>query len=181
MLFNKPFFMPFLNVEIKARCNNPENIRRYLLNNKAEFKGVDEQSDTYFNVPNGRLKLREGNIENNLIFYERTNQSGPKNSHFNLVKVEDAKGLKEVLTKSNGVKVVVKKKREIYYISNVKFHIDEVPGLGSFVEIEAGNVFIDLSQKELKEQCDFYIQEFAIQPGELVEVSYSDMLLEKII
>ena len=169
--------MPFLNVEIKARCTNPENIRRYLLTNEAEFKGVDKQSDTYFNVPNGRLKLREGNIENNLIFYERTNQSGPKNSHFNLVKVEDARGLKEVLTKSNGVKVVVKKKREIYYISNVKFHIDEVPGLGSFVEIEAGNVFVDLSQKELKDQCNFYLKEFEIKPEDLIEVSYSDMLM----
>ena len=91
---------------------------------------MDEQTDTYFNVPNGRLKLREGNIENNLIFYERSNQAGPKNSHFHLVKIEDAKGLKEVLAKSMGVKVVVKKKREIYYINNVKFHIDEVPGLG---------------------------------------------------
>ncbi|MEP7372939.1 MAG: class IV adenylate cyclase [Chitinophagaceae bacterium] len=170
--------MPFLNVEIKARCKTSESIRQYLLTNKAEFKGTDEQSDTYFNVPNGRLKLREGNIENNLIFYERTNQSGPKNSHFNLVKVEDVKGLKEVLTKSNGVKVVVKKKREIYYISNVKFHIDEVPGLGSFVEIEAGNVFVDLSQKELKEQCDFYLQEFKIETEDLIDISYSDMLLE---
>jgi adenylate cyclase, class 2 len=169
--------MPFLNVEIKARCKNPETIRRYLLTKKANFKGTDEQSDTYFNVPNGRLKLREGNIENNLIFYERINQSGPKNSHFNLVKVEDARGLKEVLTKSNGVKVVVKKKREIWYISNVKFHIDEVPGLGSFVEIEAGNVFIDLSQEELKGQCDFYMKEFEIKPEDLVEVSYSDLLM----
>jgi adenylate cyclase, class 2 len=170
--------MPFLNVEIKARCHNPENIRRYLLTHKAEFKGTDEQSDTYFNVPNGRLKLREGNIENNLIFYERTNQSGPKNSHFNLVKVEDAQGLKEVLTKSNGVKVIVKKTREIYYINNVKFHIDEVPGVGSFVEIEAGNVLVDLSQHELKQQCDFYLQEFKIRPEDLIEVSYSDMLMD---
>jgi predicted adenylyl cyclase CyaB len=75
------------------------------------------------------------------------------------------------------VKVVVKKKREIWYISNVKFHIDEVPGLGSFVEIEAGNVFIDLSQEELKGQCDFYMKEFEIKPEDLVEVSYSDLLM----
>jgi predicted adenylyl cyclase CyaB len=171
--------MEFLNVEIKAICHNPESIRQYLLSNGAVLKGTDEQTDTYFNVSNGRLKLREGNIENNLIFYERTNQAGPKNSHFHLVKVEDARGLKEVLTKSNGIKAVVKKKREIYYISNVKFHIDEVPGLGSFVEIEAGNVLAGLSQKELKEQCDFYLREFSIKPGDLVEVSYSDMLLAK--
>ena len=70
---------------------------------------MDEQTDTYFNVSNGRLKLREGNIENNLIFYERDNQAGPKNSRFHLVKIEDAMGLKDVLAKSNGIKTVVTK------------------------------------------------------------------------
>lgn len=171
--------MSFLNVEIKAICNDPLFIRKYLVANKADFKGTDEQTDTYFSVPNGRLKLREGNIENNLIFYERTNQAGPKQSHFNLVKVEDAKGLKEVLIKSIGIKVVVQKKREIFYIDNVKFHIDEVPGLGSFVEIEAGNISVDLSQEQLKQQCDFYLKEFSIKPEDLIDVSYSDMLLNK--
>lgn len=172
--------MSYLNVEIKARCSNPEFARNYLLSHDADFKGTDEQTDTYFNVTNGRLKLREGNIENNLIFYERHNQSGPKNSKFNLVKVEDAQGLKDVLTKSNGVKAIVKKIREIYYIRNVKFHIDEVPGLGSFIEIEAGDILTDLSQEELKSQCDFYMKELRIKQEDLVEISYSDMLLEKV-
>jgi predicted adenylyl cyclase CyaB len=172
--------MPYLNVEIKARCGDPLFIRNYLLSNNAEFKGVDKQTDTYFNVQQGRLKLREGIIENNLIFYERANQAGPKNSHFHLVKVEDAAGLKDVLTKSIGVKVVVKKRREIYYIRNVKFHIDEVDGLGSFVEIEAGNILADLAQGQLKEQCDFYLKEFGIKEEDLVELSYSDMLLSDI-
>lgn len=170
--------MAYLNVEIKAKCNDASFIRNYLLTSGADFKGIDEQTDTYFNVPNGRLKLREGNIENNLIFYERTNQAGPKNSHFQLVKIEDAEGLKEALTKSNGIKVVVKKKREIYFINNVKFHIDEVPGLGSFTEIEAGNKTADLSMEELKKQCDFYLKEFEIKQEDLIEVSYSDMLLQ---
>jgi len=166
-------------VEIKARCHEPAFIRHYLLSNHAEFKGIDEQTDTYFNVPSGRLKLREGNIENNLIYYERSNQAGPKDSHFQLVKINDAAGLKEVLTKSNGVKVVVKKKREIYYIGNVKFHIDEVPGLGFFAEIEAGNILADLTKEQLKEQCDFYVTAFNIRPEDLIDVSYSDMLLKK--
>ena len=173
--------MSFLNVEIKARCSDASFIRNYLLSNHAEYKGVDEQTDTYFNVSNGRLKLREGNIENNLIFYERANQAGPKNSHFHLVKIEDAAGLKEVLTRSIGIKVIVKKRREIYYIKNVKFHLDEVPGLGSFVEIEAGNILAELAQEQLKEQCDFYLKEFGIKEESLIEVSYSDLLLEKII
>ncbi len=172
--------MSYLNVEIKAKCTDAAFIRNYLLKAGADFKGVDEQTDTYFNVANGRLKLREGNIENNLIFYERSNQSGPKSSHFQLVKIEDANGLKEVLTKSNGIKVVVKKRREIYYIKNVKFHIDEVPGLGSFVEIEAGNILADLSSDQLKEQCSFYISQFGIKKEDMIESSYSDLLLVEI-
>ena len=173
--------MAFLNVEIKAICSDPDFVRNYLSLHRAEKKGTDEQTDSYFNVVNGRLKLREGNIENNLIFYERADQAGPKHSHFNLVKVDDAKGLKEVLTRSLGIKVVVKKKREIYYIKNVKFHIDEVPGLGSFVEIEAGNMLADFTEKELKDQCDFYMKEFVINPDDLIDVSYSDMLLKGLI
>ncbi|HEX4876466.1 MAG TPA: class IV adenylate cyclase [Chitinophagaceae bacterium] len=169
--------MPYLNIEIKARCADPSFIRNYLLANMAEFRGTDEQTDTYFHVHNGRLKLREGNIENNLIYYERSNQAGPKDSHFQLVKIEDAAGLKEALTKANGIKVVVKKRREIYYIDNVKFHIDDVPGLGSFVEIEAGNILVDLNKEQLKAQCDHYLAAFGILENDLIENSYSDMLL----
>lgn len=145
---------------------------------EADFKGTDEQTDTYFNVSNGRLKLREGNIENNLIYYNRNNQPGPKSSQFNLIKVEDAKGLKEVLERSCGIKMVVKKRREIYYINNVKFHIDEVPELGSFVEIEAGNILADKTEAELLTQCNFYLNEFGIKDEDLVSVSYSDLLMK---
>lgn len=171
--------MPHLNIEIKARTDDAGQTRQWLQAHHAVFKGLDEQTDTYFNVPNGRLKLREGNIENNLIFYERPDKAGPKSSHFQLVKIEDAKGLKETLTQSLGIKVVVKKSREIYYIDNVKFHIDEVPGLGSFVEIEAGNILADLSAEKLQEQCDFYMKELGIKQENLMKISYSDMLLDK--
>lgn len=170
--------MSYLNVEIKARCSDSRFIRDYLLSNGAEYKGTDHQTDTYFKVPNGRLKLREGNIENNLIFYTRPDQAGPKESVFQLVKVEDAAGLKKALTSANGIKVIVEKKREIYFIANVKFHIDEVPGLGSFVEIEAGNITAPaLGAAELKKQCDDYLDAFGIREDDLVEVSYSDLLL----
>ena len=171
--------MPFLNVEIKARCSNASFIRNYLVSKYADFKGEDKQTDTYFNVQHGRLKLREGNIENNLIFYDRDNTVGPKNSHFKLVKVEDAAGLKEALTDSIGVKVVVEKIREIYYIENVKFHLDELRELGTFVEIEAGNILADLSQEQLKEQCDYYLKELGIKEEDMISNSYSDMLLDK--
>ena len=169
------------NIEIKARCNDASFIRQLLLNQNALFKGVDEQTDTYFHVNNGRLKLRQGTIENSLIFYKRENIAGPKMSQVNLFQVDHGSDLlKEILTNANGIKVVVKKKREIYYIKNVKFHIDEVPGLGSFVEIEAGNILADLPREELKAQCDFYLKEFKISPEDLVDVSYSDMLLTEL-
>ena len=171
--------MTYLNIEIKASSNNSDKIRNYLLENNAQFKGTDLQTDTYFNVKNGRLKLREGNIENNLIFYERNNEAGPKSSNFVLTKIQEPDKLKESLTKANGVKVIVKKKREIYYIANVKFHLDEVEGLGSFVEIEAGNMIADLAKEELQKQCEFYMQQFEIEEKDLIEISYSDMLIEK--
>ena len=171
--------MSFINIEIKARCADPSFIRNYLLTHHAELRGTDHQTDTYFNVPNGRLKLREGVIENNLIFYERNDQAGPKQSNFRLVKVEDATGLKASLIAALGQKVVVKKQREIWYIDNVKFHIDEVPGLGSFIEIEAGNLLADLSREQLQEQCDFYMNAFGVKAEDLIAISYSDMLLNQ--
>ena len=170
--------MPHLNVEIKAICNDPSRVRDYLITHNALFKGIDEQTDTYFKVNEGRLKLREGNIENNLIFYTRNDQAGPKTSHFQLVKIEDAKGLKEVLERSCGVKMIVRKRREIYYIDNVKFHIDEVLGLGSFIEIEAGNILADKTEAELSDKCNFYLKEFGTKEEDLIAESYSDMLMK---
>jgi adenylate cyclase, class 2 len=167
-----------LNIEIKARCENASAIRNYLLANGAEYKGLDAQTDTYFKTLAGRLKLREGNIENNLIFYDRPDQQGPKSSHFHLLKIEDPAKLKEILAAALGILTIVKKKREIYYIQNVKFHIDNVDQLGSFVEIEAGNILADRDESELKAQCDHYVRAFGINESDMVSNSYSDLLID---
>ena len=74
--------------------------------------------------------------------------------------------------------MIVRKKREIYYIDNVKFHIDEVPGLGSFIEIEAGNILVDKTESELLDQCNFYLKEFGIKEEDLIAESYSDLLMK---
>jgi adenylate cyclase class 2 len=173
------FFMSYLNVEIKAKCKSPDMVRAYLHANNAKFAGLDNQTDTYFRVRNGRLKLREGNIENYLIYYERENIDGPKSSVFNLIAVTEAGELKEALTRSCGIKTIVDKKREIYFIENVKFHIDEVPGLGSFVEIEAGNLLAGKTGSELEAQCRLYLYEMGIGTADLVSQSYSDMMPDK--
>lgn len=166
--------MHVINVEIKARCGDPERVRAVLRSHQARFAGTDHQVDTYFRVPAGRLKLREGNIENALIYYDRQNDRGPKKSDVVLHVVSPNSGLKEILTKVLGVLAVVDKQREIYYIANVKFHIDTVQGLGSFVEIEAAGD--ERSDREvLMEQCRDYVQQFAIREDDLVAESYSDM------
>ena len=171
--------MSFINIEIKARTSQAGAIRAYLLANNAVFKGTDWQTDTYFNTVRGRLKLRQGNIENNLIYYERKNQAGPKQSDFSLVEIADANALKEILVAAIGLKIAVQKQREIYFIDNVKFHLDTLEQLGSFVEIEASNKYAPLSKEELNKQCVFYMQQFGIQESDLIDISYSDMLLEK--
>lgn len=95
--------MQRINIEIKARCSHPEEIRDLLDKQQAEFIGTDYQTDTYFNVPNYRLKLREGNIENALIHYFRNDQAGPKRSDISLYKTQPRSDLKQVLTAALGV------------------------------------------------------------------------------
>lgn len=169
--------MNLINAEIKARCPNPEAVRTALRSRNARFAGMDHQMDTYFRVPQGRLKLRQGNIENNLIAYRRPDQSGPKTSDVALAPVSNGDELRAVLERSLGVLVAVDKQREIYYIENVKFHIDQVQGLGSFVEIEACGKPED-DRNALLAQCREYMQWFGIREEDLIEWSYSDLLLE---
>jgi predicted adenylyl cyclase CyaB len=171
--------MTQINIEIKARCNNQDFIREILKSHDAKFKGVDYQTDTYFKVNNGRLKLREGNIENSLVHYVREVKEGPKQSYVTFYKSVDKSSLKEILTKALGILVVVDKSREIYFIDNVKFHIDSVKDLGTFVEIEAINTDGSIGKDKLLEQCSYYLNLFKIPKSDLISNSYSDFLMEK--
>ena len=168
-----------INIEIKARLSDRNRIRDILISSKAVFKGVDHQIDTYFKVKNGRLKLREGNIENHLIYYSRENKSGPKQSNVILYKPNPESNLKDVLTNALETLVVIDKKREIYFISNVKFHLDDVNGLGTFVEIEAIDLDGSIGKEKLFVQCNYYSNLFQIKNEDLVAESYSDLLLAK--
>ncbi len=168
--------MTLTNVEIKARCSDPEAVRDALRAGGAVFHGRDRQVDTYFEVRAGRLKLREGEIENGLIFYRREDRAGPKRSDVVLWRTGKETGLKSVLAEALGVRVVVDKEREIWFIGNVKFHVDRVGDLGSFVEIEAIDSDGTIGVEKLREQCDEYLDLFGIRPEDLVATSYADLL-----
>ncbi|MEZ4829391.1 MAG: class IV adenylate cyclase [Bacteroidia bacterium] len=167
-----------LNVEIKARTRRADEIRQILRDLGAEDLGTDNQTDTYFFCPNGRMKLRQGKIENNLIFYRRNNQAGPKTAKVMLHKTSPGDELRSLLSAALGVWKVVVKAREIYFIGNVKFHIDQVKNLGSFVEIEAIDTDGTYSEEQLLSQCNHYMKTLGIEQRDLLTHSYSDMVGE---
>lgn len=170
--------MPHINFEFKARTNNLEALEKKLLELNPIYIGQDKQTDTYFNVAKGRLKLREGNIENTLIYYERQNVAGAKQSDILLYKYQPDTSLKDILIKVHGIKVVVKKNRKIYFKENVKFHFDTIDELGTFVEVEAIDSNGNIGIEKLKEQCKKYADLFEIKSQDYVSLSYSDLILD---
>lgn len=125
------------NVEFKVRVDDLAPVRERLLRLHPRLAGEDQQRDTYFRVSHGRLKLREGTVETALIHYERPDVAGVKGSTVRLYAPSDAPALRETLAAALGVDAVVEKTRAIYYVGHVKIHLDTVPGLGAFVEVEA--------------------------------------------
>lgn len=169
--------MPINIIEFKARVQDSDKIEELLRSKNPFFKGEDRQVDTYFNVADGRLKLREGNIEHALIWYNRPNDASSKQSQVLLYKHQPDDSLKEILIKVHGIKVIVDKTRRIYFIDNVKFHFDEVEGLGKFIEVEAIDDTGDIGLERIQEQCDFYAALFQVKLEDYIAVSYSDLLL----
>jgi predicted adenylyl cyclase CyaB len=172
--------MAILNIEFKAKMDEIIAAEKILLQHNPQYIGEDHQIDTYFNTPNGRLKLREGNIENALIHYEREDTAGSKSSHVLLYQHNPDIHLKAVLTKALGIKAVVDKWRKIYFINNVKFHFDTVQNLGTFIEVEAIDTNGTISKEKLQQQCNFYAALFNITANDFMAVSYSDMMIAQI-
>ncbi len=167
-----------LNVEIKARCKDLEHLHGILMKSGADFKGTDHQEDRYYAAAEGRLKLRQGPIENSLIHYHRPESKGTKTSEVSLYHPADPKGLQAVLDQALALRVVVAKERRIYYHGNIKFHLDRVQDLGSFVEIEAIDRGGSRTREDLEVQCLAWMKRLGIKPEEGIAQSYSDMLLE---
>jgi adenylate cyclase class IV len=168
--------VPRRNIELKARDPDPERSLRLSLALGAQDKGWLHQTDTYFCVPQGRLKLREEDQVAQLISYERANQTTARESRYRLVPISDPGGLKDALISALGVLVVVEKSRRLLLWQDVRIHLDVVRGLGSFIEIEAvADPASDLSAEH--ERADELGDALAITPDRLVAFSYSDELL----
>lgn len=164
------------NVEIKARIDNPNMIREIIRKYADRSKGVDHQVDTHFRVRDGRLKLREGEIESRLIFYRREDACGPKRADLKVLHLQATEELKRRLLNDLELISVVDKRRDIYYVGNVRFHIDHIEALGDYVEIEAQDERNERTEEELLEQCRYYMNLLGIEEADLVAGSYADMM-----
>jgi homotetrameric cytidine deaminase len=128
---------PRRNVELKARDPDPARSLARARAVGAEDHGELRQRDTYFAAPRGRLKLREqepGGAE--LIAYERSDAAEARESRYRIAPVSDGPALRDALAAALGVTVVVDKRRRLLMWEGVRIHLDDVEGLGAFVELE---------------------------------------------
>jgi homotetrameric cytidine deaminase len=165
-----PVSGPLRNVELKATDPDPARTLERALAAGASDQGVIVQRDTYFRVPEGRLKLREEEPgEAQVISYARPDDASVRVSDYRVVPAPE--GLLAALTESLGVDVVVEKRRRLLLWETVRIHLDEVTDLGSFVELEAvADPDSDLS----REHAQIAHLRDALQIGELREGSYAD-------
>jgi len=169
--------MRIVNYEFKARIKDEQRVRDALKTLNARSIGTDHQVDTYFRVPAGRLKVREGRIENALIFYRRTNARRARQSAVEMTLLPRRNTLRAILERALATLAVVDKRREIYFVKNVKIHLDRVRQLGKFLEVEAISRTADV--KKIRSQARHFQQLFGVTAKDIVAESYSDLILAK--
>jgi predicted adenylyl cyclase CyaB len=168
---------PRCNLELKARDRDPERSLRVCRDLGADDRGTLLQRDTYFEVPQGRLKLREepGAVAQ-LIAYERADLADSRESRYRLVEAADPAGLRDALTSVLGVKVVVGKSRRLFIFEGVRIHLDRVDDLGDFVEFE-GVATDGADPSDFTELLEDLRPSFNIRDEDLLRESYADLLL----
>jgi homotetrameric cytidine deaminase len=168
---------PRRNVELKATDPHPERSLAVCLGLGAEDRGVLRQRDTYFRVPSGRLKLREEEPGGaSLVQYDRVDAAEARESRYRLVPISDPVETRAALEAALGTLAVVDKERHLLLWHGVRIHLDDVAGLGSFVELEgvadAGSDL--LAELELVTQLT---EALGIAPERILRTSYSDQVL----
>ncbi len=165
------------NLELKARDRDPARSRRACEEIGATDEGTLSQLDTYFEVPCGRLKLREQSPGPGaqLIAYERADDRGTKESSYRIVPVADAAEMKAALAATLGIRVEVRKERSLYLWRGVRIHLDEVDGLGSFIEFE-GVATAEHNSDAFEPLLADLRRHLGIEDADLLAVSYSDLV-----
>lgn len=168
------------NVEIKVKVADLAAVRRIAEQLADTGPVVLEQEDTFLHCSAGRLKLRccrdSGQAE--LIFYRRGDAAGPKESRYIIHRTSDPQGLLAVLSAALEVRGVVRKRRTLYLVGPTRVHLDEVEGLGQFVELE---VVLQPGQ-DVSEGVAIardLMARLGIASNQLMDKAYVDLLTER--
>jgi len=164
------------NVEIKARI---ECVEMLLPKVAALADGAPLeifQDDTFFSCPNGRMKLRVFSPDRGeLIFYQRADKAGPKESSYYISPTTSPDSLRDVLTRGYGQGGRVRKLRTLLMVGKTRIHLDQVENLGSFLELE-----VALAEGEAPESGEAVARELldalGISSDQLIDVAYVDLL-----
>jgi len=167
------------NLEAKFRLDNPATARDRALAIGFEARGVLIQRDTFFTVPNGKLKLREQPDGASLIHYRRDSQSELQLSNYAIVAVSSPAVLRTMLTAALGVLAEVRKERTLMMRRSVRLHLDRVEGLGNFGEIEA--VLADEASPEaLHDEVGEILGALSVRDADLIDVSYFELIAPRL-
>jgi len=162
------------NFELKARTEDNQLLRGLAQKLGAKYIKTMKQVDTYFDVQKGRLKLRETDEDNaELIYYARANKANSRESSFLTYDISCCTELKGFLEIALGVKTIVEKERELWIFENTRIHLDNVKGLGEFVELETQAT--NRSIEEAKIEHYKLKKALQIQDEQIVAFSYSDL------
>ncbi|MGZ9225557.1 MAG: class IV adenylate cyclase [Anaerolineales bacterium] len=164
------------NIEIKARARNFAEIKERAENLSNAPVEVIPQEDTFFNTPQGRLKLRVLQGEKGqLIYYTRPDQEGPKRSDYHISYTSDPVNLKRVLELAYGIRGVVRKTRYLYLVGRTRIHLDDVEGLGQFMELE---VVMQEGQSDAEGQtiAESLLDSLGVKRSDLLQGAYMDLL-----
>jgi len=167
------------NVEIKAIASNFSKQKKIAESLSDKKPKTLKQEDYYFHIDKGRLKLRVLSInKGELIYYERSDNTGPKLSTYQIYKTDTPNRLIDVLDSSYGIRNIVRKTRYLYFYKRTRIHLDTVDSLGEFIELEVVLGRNDDIKKGEEEAANL-INRLDISDEDLVGASYID-LLEKI-
>ena len=164
------------NIEIKARLPDLEAVKARAEALSDAPVEVIPQEDTFFNVPRGRLKLRELAPDRaQLVYYERGDVAGPKRSDYILAGTSEPAALKAALSAALGVRGVVRKRRYLYLAGQTRIHLDEVEGLGTFMELE---VVLRPGQTDAEGQviAEGLLGKLGVKESDLIEGAYMDLI-----
>jgi len=164
------------NIEIKARARNFADLRRRAEALSDTPGQVIPQEDTFFHTTRGRLKLRQLAPDwGQLVYYERTDASGPKRSNYSIFETSDPESLKTALSLALGIRGVVRKKRTLYLVGQTRLHLDEVEGLGEFMELE---VVLRPEQSDAEGQAIArdLMTRLGVREEDLIEGAYMDLM-----